>query len=155
MPNYLTPEGAQKLASELNHLLRVERPRVVGEVQEAAAQGDRSENAEYIYGKRKLAEIDRRIRFLGKRLENAEVVRTRELAPSEVRFGATIEVEDEHGRRSRYVIVGPDEANPTEGKVSFHAPLGRALLNRRVGDRVTVRRPAGDLELEILSINYD
>ncbi len=155
MPNYLTPEGAKKLASELNHLLTAERPRVVEEVREAAAQGDRSENAEYIYGKRKLAEIDRRIRFLGKRLDNAEVVRTGELSPTEVRFGATVEVEDEHGKRSRYVMVGPDEANPAEGKVSFHAPLGRALLNRHVGDRVIVRRPAGELELEILAIRYE
>jgi len=155
MPNYLTPGGAKKLATELNHLLTVERPRVVGEVSEAAAQGDRSENAEYIYGKRRLAEIDRRIRFLTKRLESAEVVRTTEVSHDEVRFGATVEVEDEHGQRKRYLMVGPDEANPAEGKVSFHAPLGRALLNRRVGDRVTVRRPAGDLELEILGIYYE
>jgi transcription elongation factor GreB len=155
MPNYLTPEGAKKLATELNHLLTVERPRVVAEVRDAAAQGDRSENAEYIYGKRRLAEIDRRIRHLGKRLESAEVVRAADVSHGEVRFGATVEVEDEHGQRRRYLMVGPDEANPAEGKVSFHAPLGRALLNRRVGDRVTVRRPAGDLELEILAIDYE
>jgi transcription elongation factor GreB len=155
MPNYLTPEGAKKLATELNRLLTVERPRVVGEVSEAAAQGDRSENAEYIYGKRRLAEIDRRIRFLSKRLESAEVVHAAEAAHGEVRFGATVEVEDEHGQRRRYLMVGPDEANPAEGKVSFHAPLGRALLNRRVGDRVTVRRPAGELELEIRAIYYE
>jgi transcription elongation factor GreB len=155
VPNYLTPEGAKKLATELNHLLTVERPRVVSEVREAAEQGDRSENAEYIYGKRRLAEIDRRIRFLGKRLDNAEVVRTAEVSRAEIRFGATVEVQDEHGTRRRYSMVGPDESNPAEGKVSYNAPLGRALLNRRVGDRVIVRRPAGDLELEILTVDYE
>ena len=155
MPNYLTPQGARKLAAELNQLLNVQRPRVVEEVAEAAAQGDRSENAEYIYGKRRLAEIDRRIRFLTKRLESAEVVQSGEVSRTEIRFGARVEVEDDRGKRSRYVVVGPDEANPSEGKVSLYAPLGQALLNRRVGETVVVRRPAGELELTIVSISYD
>jgi transcription elongation factor GreB len=155
MPNYLTPQGAKKLAAELNRLFTVDRPRVVTEVAEAASQGDRSENAEYIYGKRRLAEIDRRIRFLSKRLESAEVVRSEEVSRTEVRFGAAVEVEDEHGKKSRYILVGPDEANPSEGKVSFRAPLGQALLKHRVGDTVIVRRPTGDLEVTILSIGYE
>jgi transcription elongation factor GreB len=150
---YLTPEGAKKLANELDQLLRVERPRVVQEVAEAAAQGDRSENAEYIYGKKRLREIDRRIRFLTKRLDNAEVV-----APGHrhdaVRFGARVEVQDEQGVRKAYLLVGPDEADPGCGKISFKSPLGRALMKRRVGDFVTVQRPAGEVELEVLTIDY-
>jgi transcription elongation factor GreB len=154
-PNYLTPEGAKKLASELDQLLSVERPRVVQEVADAAAQGDRSENAEYIYGKKRLREIDRRIRFITKRLDSAEVVRTEEVASDVVRFGARVEVEDENGKRSAYQIVGPDEANPDQGRVSFRAPLGQALMKRRVGDVVVVKRPAGEIEVEILAISYE
>ncbi len=151
---YLTPEGAQKLVAELDQLVRVERPRVVQEVADAAAQGDRSENAEYIYGKKRLREIDRRIRFLTKRLDSAQVVEPGH-HHDVVRFGARVEIEDENGRRKSYLLVGPDEADPTSGKVSFRSPLGRALMKRRVGDVVTVQRPAGELELEILAIDYD
>ncbi len=151
---YLTPEGAKKLTKELDQLVRVERPKVVQEVADAAAQGDRSENAEYIYGKKRLREIDRRIRFLTKRLDSAEVV-----APGQhhdvVRFGARVEVEDEDGRRKAYVLVGPDEADPGGGKISFKSPLGRALMKRRVGDVVTVQRPAGEVELEVVTIDYE
>ena len=153
-PNYLTREGARKLAAELNRLATEERPKVVREVAEAAAQGDRSENAEYIYGKKRLREIDGRIRRITKRLDHAEVVTGEGASPDQVRFGAWVEVEDEDGKRSRYLLVGPDEADPAQGKVSFKAPLGRALLKRRVGDVVTVRRPAGEIELEIVSITY-
>ncbi|HEY1537656.1 MAG TPA: transcription elongation factor GreB [Polyangiaceae bacterium] len=154
MPNYLTPEGAKKLAQELNQLASLERPRVVQEVADAAAQGDRSENAEYTYGKKKLREIDRRIRFLSKRLDDAVVVKQAEGAHVEVRFGARVTVVDEHEKRSVYGIVGPDEANPSEGKISFQSPLGKALMKRKVGDTVTVTRPAGDLDLEIVAIEY-
>src|SRR6187551_3979545 len=108
MPNYLTPEGAKKLQTELNQLLNVDRAKVVHEVAEAAAQGDRSENAEYIYGKKKLREIDRRVRFLTKRLESAVVVKPGEQSGDVVRFGATVEVEDEDGNRRKYLLVGPD-----------------------------------------------
>jgi transcription elongation factor GreB len=155
MPNYLTPEGARKLADELKQLLNVERPRVVQEVAEAAAQGDRSENAEYIYGKKRLREIDRRVRFLTKRLDSAIVVKPGEVDESVVRFGARVEVRDENGKQSRYRLVGPDEADPSAGKVSFQSPLGRALLKRRVGDVVSVTRPMGEIEIEILAIDYE
>jgi transcription elongation factor GreB len=154
MPNYLTPEGAKKLQTELNQLLNVERAKVVHEVAEAAAQGDRSENAEYIYGKKKLREIDRRIRFLTKRLDAAIVVK-QEGSHDEVRFGATVDVEDENGKKSRYLILGPDEASPGSGSISFQSPLGKALMKRKVGDVVTVTRPAGEIEIEIKAIRYE
>jgi transcription elongation factor GreB len=154
MPNYLTPEGAKKLAAELQQLLNVDRVKVVQEVAEAAAQGDRSENAEYIYGKKKLREIDRRIRFITKRLDSAVVVK-QDTAHAEVRFGCTVDVEDENGKKSSYFIVGPDEASPGDGKISFQSPLGRALMKRKVGDVVSVLRPAGEIEIEIKAIRYD
>ena len=154
MPNYLTPEGAKKLAQELQQLAGVERPRVVQEVSEAAAQGDRSENAEYTYGKKRLREIDRRIRFLTKRLDDAVIVKQQEGAHVEVRFGARVQVLDENEKRSTYLIVGPDEANPAEGRISFHSPLGKALMKRRVGDTITVARPAGEIDLEVVAIEY-
>jgi transcription elongation factor GreB len=154
MPTYLTKEGAKKLAEELHTLASLERPRVVQEVADAAAQGDRSENAEYIYGKKRLREIDRRIRFLSKRLDSAVVVQQDEIEHKDVRFGATVEVIDENEKRSSYSIVGPDEADPSAGRISFQSPLGRALMKRRVGEVVTVLRPAGEIELEILSICY-
>jgi transcription elongation factor GreB len=154
MPNYLTPEGAKKLAAELNRLASVDRPRIVLEVQEAAAQGDRSENAEYIYGKKRMREIDRRIRFLTKRLDGAVVVKQEEGAHIEVRFGARVQVVDENEKKSSYLIVGPDEANPAEGRISFQSPLGHALMKRKVGDVVTVQRPLGDIDLEVVAIEY-
>lgn len=154
MPNYLTPEGAKKLQTELNQLLNVERAKVVAEVAEAAAQGDRSENAEYIYGKKRLREIDRRIRFITKRLDSAVIVK-QDTTHAEVRFGALVEVEDENGKSSRYLIVGPDEASPSDGRISFQSPLGRALMKRKVGDVVSVLRPAGEIELEIKAISYE
>lgn len=155
MPNYLTPEGAKKLSVELDHLLRVERGRVVQEVAEAAAQGDRSENAEYIYGKKRLREIDRRVRYLTKRLESAVIVKPGEVGGDVVRFGASVELCDENGKTSRYVLVGPDEADPSTGKLSFQSPLGRALMNKRVADVVQVQRPMGEIDVEIISISYD
>jgi transcription elongation factor GreB len=154
MPNYLTPEGARKLQVELNQLLNVDRAKVVQEVAEAAAQGDRSENAEYIYGKKKLREIDRRIRFLTKRLDAAVVVK-QEHSHDEVRFGATVDVEDENGKKSSYLILGPDEASPSSGSISFQSPLGKALMKRKVGDVVSVQRPAGEIEIEIKAIRYE
>ncbi|MFZ5892491.1 MAG: transcription elongation factor GreB [Myxococcota bacterium] len=155
MPNYLTPEGAKKYAEELNKLLSVERPRVVQEVADAAAQGDRSENAEYIYGKKRLREIDRRVRFLSKRLDAAVVVRSEEIEKiDEVRFGATVEVVDENGKKSRYQVVGPDEADPSSGRISFKSPLGSSLMKKKIGDVINVQRPAGEIEVEILAIEY-
>jgi transcription elongation factor GreB len=155
MPHYLTPEGAKRYADELNQLLSVERPRIVQEVQEAAAQGDRSENAEYIYGKKRLREIDRRVRFLSKRLESAVVVKPEEsVALREVRFGATVLLRDEAGKESRYTIVGPDEADPGKGRISFESPLGKSLMRKNIGDVVTVRRPAGEVDVTLLTIEY-
>lgn len=155
MPVYLTPEGAKRLSDELSHLLSRERPRVVQEVADAAAQGDRSENAEYIYGKKRLREIDRRVRFLTKRLESAQIVRHGEISGDVVRFGATVEVEDEQGERRVYRLVGPDEAEPRRGWVSFQSPLGAALMRRRVGDEVVVQRPAGELSLTVRRVSFD
>jgi transcription elongation factor GreB len=152
-PNYLTPQGAEKLQTELAHLVRSERPKVVSEVAEAAAQGDRSENAEYIYGKKRLREIDRRIRFLEKRLTAAVVVTGIPADSDQVRFGARVTVVDEEGVVRSYVIVGPDESNPDTGHLSFQSPVGRALMKKRVGDVVVVKRPIGDLELEITAIS--
>lgn len=151
-PNYLTPDGAKKLQTELAELVRTERPKVVAEVAEAAAQGDRSENAEYIYGKKRLREIDRRIRFLEKRLSAAVVVAGAPSDLDQVRFGARVTVVDEEGATRTYVIVGPDESNPESGYLSFQSPVGRALMKKRVGDVVVVKRPIGDLELEITAI---
>ncbi|HEX5101014.1 MAG TPA: transcription elongation factor GreB [Polyangiaceae bacterium] len=155
MPNYLTPEGAKKLADELRLLTTTERPRVVQEVSDAAAQGDRSENAEYIYGKRRLREIDRRIRFITKRLDGAVVVRASEVQTDVVRFGALVTLVDEDGNEKRYRIVGPDEADPSAGRISFQSPLGHSLMKRKVGETVSVRRPAGETEVEIRSIDYE
>ncbi|MBX3184955.1 MAG: transcription elongation factor GreB [Polyangiaceae bacterium] len=152
MTVYLTREGAQKLAKELSELLTVERPRVVQEVSDAAAQGDRSENAEYIYGKKRLREIDRRVRFLQKRLDACEVVEVSD--QDTVRFGAIVTVTDEDGVEREYQLVGPDESSPSAGRISFQSPIGRALMKRRVGDVVQVSRPAGDLELEVIGIRY-
>ena len=153
-PNYLTPTGHKQLADELNRLMSVDRPKVVREVAEAAAQGDRSENAEYIYGKKRLREIDRRVQFLTKRLDSAVVVRPEELGGDVVRFGAVVEVRDEDGQAKTYTLVGPDEADPAKGKLSFQSPLGQALMKRKVGDVVLVKRPAGEIELEIVSLSY-
>jgi transcription elongation factor GreB len=153
--NYLTPAGARQLSEELTRLMSVERPKVVREVAEAAAQGDRSENAEYIYGKKRLREIDRRARFLTQRLESAVVVRAEELGGDVVRFGAEVVVADEEGQQKTYRLVGPDESDPASGKLSYQSPLGQALMKRRVGDVVVVRRPAGEIEMEIVSLSYE
>jgi transcription elongation factor GreB len=153
---YITPEGAEKLREELRHLWNVERPRVTREVTEAAAQGDRSENAEYIYGKKRLREIDRRVRFLRQRLETVTVVRLGEVADRErVFFGAWVTLEDEAGRERRYRLVGPDEIDPGRGYISVQSPLGRVLLGRQAGDEVSVQRPAGPATLTVIGISYE
>ena len=153
-PNYITPGGVARLQAELRNLIKVERPKTVDEVSVAAAHGDRSENAEYKYGKLRLKEIDRRIRFLTKRLDRAVVVDPAEQKGDRVFFGATVEVEDEHGERKIYTLVGEDESEPKQGRISWRSPLGRALLERKVGDFVELKRPAGEIELEILAICY-
>ena len=153
-PNYITPEGARKLSEELIRLRSVERPQTVREVTEAAAQGDRSENAEYIYGKKRLREIDRRLNFLAKRLDNAVLVNPAEQRGDKVFFGATVEIEDESGARSTYVIVGEDETDSATGRISWRSPVGRALLGKRAGETVLVRRPAGEVEIELVAVRY-
>ena len=154
-PNYITPAGAARLQEELSHLCTVERPKTVDEVATAAAHGDRSENAEYKYGKLRLRDIDRRIRFLTKRLDAAVIVDPSAREQSEiVYFGATVEVEDAEGETKSYQLVGEDESDPKAGKVSWRSPIGRSLLKKRVGDEAIVKRPAGDLELEIVAVKY-
>jgi len=153
-PNYITPEGARRLQSELAQLRSRERPKVVTEVADAAAQGDRSENAEYIYGKKRLREIDRRMRFLQQRLEAAVVIRPAEQSGDRAFFGALVVVEDEDGAQTRYQIVGEDEIDAASGRVSWRSPIGRALLKRERGDTVVLRRPSGDAELTIVDVSY-
>jgi transcription elongation factor GreB len=153
-PNYITPEGAKKLSEELGRLRTVERPKTVQEVADAAAQGDRSENAEYIYGKRKLREIDRRMYYLTKRLESAVVVDPKDQKSDQVFFGATVDLEDEDGAPARYLIVGEDESDFKRGRISWRSPVGRALLGKRAGDSVVVERPLGKTEYEIIKVSY-
>ena len=152
--HYITPEGAKKLRAELDQLWTVERPRVTQEVADAAAQGDRSENAEYIYGKRRLREIDRRVRFLSKRLDDLTVVTEAPTDPGRVFFGAFVTVEDEDGGNATYRIVGPDESDADKRWISMEAPVAKALMGKRIGDDVTVRRPKGDITYTILAIHY-
>ena len=153
--NYMTPTGAAKLREELHRLLHVDRPEVVKTVSWAASNGDRSENGDYIYGKRRMREIDRRIRFLTKRLEAAEVVDPAKQASDRVLFGAKVKVEDDNGKKRDFQIVGIDEADVPAGQVSWIAPIARAVLNHRVGEVVSFRTPQGEPELEILEIRYE
>jgi transcription elongation factor GreB len=154
-PRYITPEGRAALEAELKRLWTVERPKVTREVAEAAAQGDRSENAEYIYGKRRLREIDRRLRELSKRFETLEVVDPRTSSDDgRVRFGAWVTLEDETGRVVRYRLVGVDETRPEAGLVSIESPIGRVLLGKSEGDEVVVQRPIGPITYEVLKVEY-
>jgi len=153
---YITPEGADGLRAELRHLWKVERPRVTQEVSAAAALGDRSENAEYIYGKKRLREIDRRLRFLRKRLETVTVVQPGEVAdPERVYFGAWVTLEDESGAEHRYRLVGPDEFDVAQGMISVESPMGRVLLGKRADDEVTVERPAGAAVFVVSAVSYE
>ncbi len=154
MKNYITPSGAQKLKDELKKLLHQERPDLVKVVAWAASNGDRSENGDYIYGKRRLREIDRRIRFLTKRLEDAEVIDSSRQDSSRVLFGATVTILDEDGKKKTYRIVGQDEIDPAKGWISWVSPMAKAILNSKVGDAVIVKTPKGEEELEILNISY-
>jgi transcription elongation factor GreB len=152
---YLTRAGAERMHTELLGLLNEERPRVTAEVSAAAAQGDRSENAEYIYGKKRLREIDRRIRFLQRRLDTSTIVAPEDQTDTErVWFGAWVTLEDEEGTERSYQIVGPDEIDARGLLVSVESPLGRSLLGKRRGDAVTVRRPRGEVELVVRDIRY-
>lgn len=150
----ITPEGETVLRDELDFLWRIERPKITQDVSDAAKLGDRSENAEYIYGKRRLREIDRRVRFLRKRLEALNVVNAKPADPTKVRFGAWIDVEYENGKQARYRIVGPDEIDHQPGYISIASPVARALLGKGVDDEAIVQTPSGTHEIVILAVNY-
>ncbi len=153
---YITTRGAEQLRLELKRLLTVERPKVTAEVSFAASLGDRSENAEYIYGKKRLREIDRRLHFLQKRLERLTVVDpTDQQERDRVFFGATVTLENEEdASKVTYQIVGPDETDTRAGRISIESPVARALLGKKVGDSVTVARPKGEVDFAILAIRY-
>jgi transcription elongation factor GreB len=153
--NYLTPAGYARLRDEFRQLMDVERPKVVETVAWAASNGDRSENGDYLYGKKRLREIDRRIRFLTKRLEIAEIVDpSRQPNRDQVFFGATVTYANESGQERTVTIVGIDEAEPLEGRISWVSPVARALLKSREGDVVSLPVPGGVEQLEVLSIRY-
>jgi len=152
--NYLTAEGETRLRQELDFLWRDERPKVTQQVSDAAALGDRSENAEYIYGKKRLREIDRRVRYLRQRLEDAIVVKSLPADTSKIYFGAWVSLEDDHGELHSYRIVGPDEIGNGPGYISMDAPLGRALLGRQADDEVSIRTPSGHRHYYITGIRY-
>ena len=153
--NYMTPEGHRRMQDELRQLLREERPKIVEVVAWAAGNGDRSENGDYIYGKKRLREIDRRIRFLTKRLESAEIVDpSRQARRDQVFFGATVTYANRQGDEKTLTIVGVDEADLDRGRVSWVSPIARALLKAHEGDVVELRTPAGIAPIEVLEIRY-
>jgi len=153
--NYMTPQGYTRLREELAHLMNVERPAVVQVVSWAASNGDRSENGDYLYGKKRLREIDRRMRFLTKRLDIAEVVDpTLQTHRDQVFFGSTVHYLDKTGEAHTVTIVGVDEAEPLAGRISWISPVARALTKAREGDIVVLRTPAGIDELEIVQVQY-
>lgn len=152
--NYMTPAGALKLQIELRKLKFEERPSVVDTVAWAAGNGDRSENADYTYGKKRLRQIDRRIEFLVRRLESAEVIDPTTVEPGVVRFGATVTIRDEEDRQRRYSIVGIDEVDVTKGRISWASPLANALMRHKEGDIVVFNSPKGEQEVELVKIEY-
>ena len=153
--NYITPAGHARLRDELESLVKRERPHVVEVVAWAASNGDRSENGDYIYGKRRLREIDRRIRFLSKRLDIAEIVDPlRQGDNDQIFFGARVTIVDQDGQENTYTIVGVDEAEVSRGRISWISPLARALLKAREGDSIRFQSPVGIRELEILEVMY-
>jgi len=151
---YITPAGEQRLRAELHQLWKVERPEVTSAVHEAAKNGDRSENGDYIYGKRRLREIDSRVRFLNKRLEELTVIDRPPADTGKIYFGAWVELEDEQGREQRWRIVGPDEFDLANGQLSMDSPLARALLGKRLDDEVRVESPSGEKLYYVTGISY-
>ncbi len=152
--NYITPQGHQRLTTELQQLLRVERPDVCKLVQWAASNGDRSENADYLYGKKRLREIDRRIRFLTARLDAAVIVDPTQILSEKVQFGATVSVIDDTGTQKRWSIVGIDDVDTKLGRISWQSPVGRALLGKQLGDEAVVITPQGNTLVEVIQIEY-
>ena len=153
--NYITPAGHARLKAELRALVENERPEIIKTVSWAAANGDRSENADYLYGKKRLREIERRIRFLMKRLEAAEVVDPRDQDQERAFFGATVTYSSSSGKQHTVSIVGTDEVDPARGRVSWVSPVARALLKSREGETVTLKTPGGEERLEVLEIRYE
>lgn len=151
---YITREGYDRLKAEYHELYNVRRPEVVRALSAAAAEGDRSENAEYIYRKKELREIDRRVRYLQKRIPDLTVVEAKPGDPSRVFFGAWVEIADDQGEMKTYRIVGPDETDASQGLISVDSPLARALLKRAEGDVVTAQLPGGDTEIELVKVRY-
>ena len=153
--HYMTPGGHRRLCDELEYLVKTERPKIVEIVSWAASNGDRSENGDYLYGKKRLREIDRRIRFLMKRMENAHIIDPGlQQHRDQVFFGATVVVCDENGTERTYSIVGIDEADPTKGWISWVSPLAKALLKLREGDIARFASPLGERELEVVEVVY-
>ncbi len=152
--NYITPEGLAKLKDEFHQLMHVERPKVVEVVTWAASNGDRSENADYQYGKRRLREIDRRVHFLIKRIEDAEVVDPKVMKGTKVLFSATVTLSNDDGKEFSYQIVGEDELDPKQGKISWKSPVARALLGKNEGDEVKLVKPSGEEIVVIENVTY-
>lgn len=152
--NYITPSGFDKLRSEYTTLLNSERPKVVATVAWAASNGDRSENADYIYGKRRLREIDKRLHFLQKKMESAEVIDPKVLKSERVIFGATVTLENEDGKEIIYQIVGADEIDIKMGKISWNSPVAKALLGKKVDDEVIIKKPQGEETVTIIGFQF-
>lgn len=152
--NYITPEGHKRLSKELTHLWKTKRPKVVQAVAEAAAMGDRSENAEYIYGKKLLRQIDSRMRFLQNRMNELNIVDRKPADTSKIFFGAWVELEDEDGTSFEYRIVGPDEIDPEKNYISIDSPMAKALIGKCQDDEVTVNRPNGITIFYVISVRY-
>lgn len=152
--NYITPCGFKYLKDEYDKLSKEERPEILKVIQWAAGNGDRSENADYIYGRKRLRQIDSRLRFLGKRLDDAVVIEPSEQSSTKVQFGATVTIEDEDGNTKTYHIVGVDETKPQENRVSWKSPIAKALIGKEEGDECTIKTPEGEYEVEISSIKY-
>lgn len=152
--NYITPQGFKKLQDEFKQLFQNERPKLVETVAWAAGNGDRSENGDYIYGKKRLREIDKRLKFLRDRIEAAQIVDPKTLQSDKVVFGATVRIRDEDDQEKTYQIVGEDEIEPGQNKISWKSPMARALIGKQIGDEVEIRRPAGILSAEIVAILF-
>jgi transcription elongation factor GreB len=154
LKNYITPWGLDRLKQEYLELHGVERPKIVEIVAWAASNGDRSENADYLYGKKRLREIDRRLRFLTQRIEAAELVDPKKLNSGKIIFGTTVHLESEDGQLNKYMIVGEDEFDASRGRISWRSPLASVLLNKKVDDEVVLKKPSGELVLLILKIEF-
>lgn len=154
-PGYITPEGYRRFEQEADRLWNVDRPKMAKAVQVAAAEGDRSENAEYQYSKQRLAAIDRRLRFLGRRLKALTIVHEKPPDDGRVYFGSWVTIEQENGESETYRIVGPDEIDAEKKWISMDSPVGRSLLSREVGDEITLRRPRGTVTCEIIQVRNE